>query len=621
MKPQYWLVLILAIFYFGLALAEFHEGTERPEGDPFREFDPFGGERGFDSRPRGFDEGFGPGPGGFGGFNEGPDDFGGFGFGPEGNEGFGSGGFSQFEGDFLPPRMPNKMSGARMFKGRIQGMIFSELDPEELFVFYPDSDKAAEYVFAAIKEELNFCDRLSEISEGCEKGKEFCARIKGEINERMEEERQIAEEDEDQIRIQIMQELSCDNEPNVDKMVELALSAITQQNEEEHNERMQEECQYRWEDFNERACQERPWEQQQGFPFQQDYGQQQNYFPQPPQDYNPPEQQSGDYVPPSDYTPPTDYTPPPEGDYHPPDEGGGEYTPPPEPPPFEPPPEPPPSEPPPEPPPETGGVILISPLEAIFGIRNSGISFQEGPPCEQEAFIQHCINESKERFERFNDSERMKRMMERQMKRMAREFSRHCKQAELGEKRCEETVARSCTIMQEQLDFCRENASEEKTKQLIKEVIARLFKWRALQEERDVDDRFMDAVGEIPSTGDSELDQVAAAVSNELTDAVINVDELEKEEKKKDFIYRIGQIFGFQKEKEKNDARKFKTETERVSSSIEALSLVAEQVENETAKAKILAIILELEEQREELERKATSKEQGASGIFSIFGN
>ncbi|MDP2717756.1 MAG: hypothetical protein Q8P02_03355, partial [Candidatus Micrarchaeota archaeon] len=234
---------------------------------------------------------------------------------------------------------------------------------------------------------------------------------------------------------------------------------------------------------------------------------------------------------------------------------------------------------------------------------------QNGPQfnvCDKDAFIAQCKSENQQRMQKEQSGVNLDRICELQSKRDIRNLERYCLDIGRGKEQCLKETERGCEFGKKQLARCQELTSPDNVRAAIEKAVA-----RGCRERGPGGAGLRDLRNSLPSEFrgliDFESDNVAEA-----QETVRNVDQ-------KDFGYALTALLGLQAEQEKKDAEALQQQTERLSSTIDRLKQLAEQVDDASARAVLEAQIIDLEGQRDDLSAKAKGKQDGAAGIFSFL--
>ena len=181
---------------------------------------------------------------------------GGQGFGPQQGFGFndfaqGSGPSTGFNTPYLPPEFPTSISPEKILEGKIRNVIFSELDPLLIEELYPDEERAVDYLYSTVQESgiLEICEQIELEIERCELGKDFCDQIGSEMNNFGPPPGEAPPE-----AMEIFENLSCDEEPDVSKLTEIMFGKIKEKMQQEQKFRDEQQCSFNWERQKDFLC-------------------------------------------------------------------------------------------------------------------------------------------------------------------------------------------------------------------------------------------------------------------------------------------------------------------------------------------------------------------------------
>lgn len=236
---------------------------------------------------------------------------------------------------------------------------------------------------------------------------------------------------------------------------------------------------------------------------------------------------------------------------------------------------------------------------------------QKGPQfnmCNEQEFIAQCTADNQKRFEQEKQRRDPEKICAIQVKRDMRNFERYCKDMQKGKTRCVQETEKGCEFGKKQLDKCMQLTSTDNIKKAIENAVAKECRRQSGKGGNVGMDKLRDLVpGDFRSLVDYESDNVQ------------NVQDAAKKVDQKDAGYAITQLLGMQAEQERKDSVALKEQSERLGKTIERLTGLVDQVESGDAKVLLQAQILDLQAQKDSMDGRAKTKEQGANGIFGFL--
>jgi len=240
--------------------------------------------------------------------------------------------------------------------------------------------------------------------------------------------------------------------------------------------------------------------------------------------------------------------------------------------------------------------------------------------CSKEKFVSSCIKTKQGEYASEFTSLNVEKICELETKLNIRQFKKFCTEQEKGKENCVKQAEEGCKFIETQVDKCKENATPENLKKMIKKKAHEACTFAKFSEKKG--DKLVtatNALGTIGSSVGGEVQPWLQGEQSRLIDVTENVDKLAESDKQKDIIYQLTKLIGLQQQREKDEAAKLKEQITKLGQTIDSLKAAVEQIGDESIKASLKEQITELEARKNELLASMQAKEAGAAGIFSFL--
>lgn len=242
--------------------------------------------------------------------------------------------------------------------------------------------------------------------------------------------------------------------------------------------------------------------------------------------------------------------------------------------------------------------------------------------CSKESFVSSCIKTKQGEYASEFTSLNVEKICELETKLNIRQFKKFCTEQEKGKENCVKQADEGCKFIGEQLNKCKENATPENLKKMIKKKAHEACTFAKLSE--TTGNKLVtatNALGAIGSSVGGEVQPWLQGEQSRLINVTENVDKLAESDKQKDIVYQLTKLIGLQQQREKDDAAKLKEQITKLGQTIDSLKAVVEQIDDASLKASLQQQITDLEARKNELLASMQAKESGAAGIFSFLAN
>lgn len=244
--------------------------------------------------------------------------------------------------------------------------------------------------------------------------------------------------------------------------------------------------------------------------------------------------------------------------------------------------------------------------------------------CSKGKFINNCISEQKKWTDR--EIGRIDRRCEIDSKQQIRDMERECSRFEQDKDRCYEEGKQKCESFSENTQSCKSKLTEESFRQYILDEAKLRCKFG--------DDFVKEGVysGNVPrQVIEKILDLKESGVSGKFTgildeevgdleDVSEDLEELGKLEEEKGLGYKLKLFLGFAKKIEEDEIQRLESSKSRLETSIETLSKLASNTEDEVMAEILKAQVQELERQKEDINSLIAQKNKKSKGLLQLFG-
>ncbi len=248
----------------------------------------------------------------------------------------------------------------------------------------------------------------------------------------------------------------------------------------------------------------------------------------------------------------------------------------------------------------------------------------------KQGFVDACKAKASESMQAAFSDEIIGKKCEFGSKQAGLGMARFCRDTTRGKEQCVKQSERAIQFAQQSLDKCRDFASSENMKEVMLRKATEMCKMKWIDEQTQnldavgFDQRFYDPLQRMRMTSGYIVDDYKPWVEGEqskIIDVASEVQELSEEENQRGMGYAVSKFFGGQVKQEKEDAARLEAQVTQLENTIENLKTITENLEDSTSQTALMAVITDLEKQKEDVASQVEAKRNGAAGLMSIFGS